>query len=289
MEWQTWSNVDFHERQHLPSISGIYAVIDSSGFIWYVGQATDLKNRWSGRSHHRYAQFIRSHQKNHYKIYWKSIENVYLDEQERLYINLFQPELNFSKVKNYTPKQPAVEREIQRLLRVFTRPTLLFPEPRSLIGGQYTHSSDTCHIIVFTNINDYAIIRKSSNKQHHPRLRQQWGFVPSHCGQDETLYHANKIPSYTLHQYCFEFIDMTNFLDYVRRNPVITENHVTPIEIFGISMASLNSPDITDLSPVNEEFRRIDADGKQSLTDIDYWNYRKTLIQTIIQPIKSPC
>ena len=45
-------------------------------------------------------------------------------ELEKYYIELFKPELNNCKVKKYLPKQPQVEREIKRLLKVLNTPTL---------------------------------------------------------------------------------------------------------------------------------------------------------------------
>ncbi|HEY9877629.1 MAG TPA: hypothetical protein V6D29_04190 [Leptolyngbyaceae cyanobacterium] len=42
MEWKDWPGVAFGERDQLPAASGIYLVVDSQNFIWYVGKTTSL-------------------------------------------------------------------------------------------------------------------------------------------------------------------------------------------------------------------------------------------------------
>lgn len=74
-------------------------------------------------------------------------------ELERYYIELFKPELNDCKVKKYLPKQPQVEREIKRLLKVLNTSTFLFPIMRSVVAGEYKDNGDIrCIIILVTGV-----------------------------------------------------------------------------------------------------------------------------------------
>lgn len=50
-----WHTIPFSKRHKLPQRSGLYAV-KSLGRVKYVGRATDLRDRWQGRGHHRYPQ-----------------------------------------------------------------------------------------------------------------------------------------------------------------------------------------------------------------------------------------
>lgn len=115
MEWEDWLSVALSDRRHLPLCSGIYVVVDIDKRVWYVGLAINLRARWIGKSHHRYPQLTRSNKKRCYKIYWKEFPVDSLVHQEKYYIDLFQPELNGCKVKQYLPSVPEVEREIKRL------------------------------------------------------------------------------------------------------------------------------------------------------------------------------
>lgn len=114
MEWKEWQGLLFKERDLLPSLSGIYVVVDGNDNVWYVGQAVNLKSRWSGRGHHRYAQLSRSNGKRNYKIFWKACSPHELDQMERYYINLFQPSINNTKVKKYSPGKPQLKVEISQ-------------------------------------------------------------------------------------------------------------------------------------------------------------------------------
>lgn len=46
MEWKDWQHLPLKERSSLPSCSGIYVVADINDFVWYVGQAANLRSRW---------------------------------------------------------------------------------------------------------------------------------------------------------------------------------------------------------------------------------------------------
>ncbi len=53
MEWKSWQNLPFAERDRLPEASGIYIIVDSNDRVWYVGKSTNLKNRWLARRNPR--------------------------------------------------------------------------------------------------------------------------------------------------------------------------------------------------------------------------------------------
>lgn len=111
MEWKEWQCLPFKEKHYLPSISGIYVVVDFTDHVWYVGKAINLNSRWNGRGHHRYAQLSRSNGKRNFNIYWKPCATRELDQTERYYINLFQPSLNTTKVKKYSLGKPQLKIE----------------------------------------------------------------------------------------------------------------------------------------------------------------------------------
>lgn len=112
MEWKEWQGLPFKERHKLPSISGIYVVVDCNDNVWYVGQAVNLNSRWTGRGHHRYAQLSRSNGKRNYSIFWKSSVPRELDKMEQHYIKLLQPSINQTKVKKYSPGKPQLKIKI---------------------------------------------------------------------------------------------------------------------------------------------------------------------------------
>lgn len=112
MEWKQWQSLSFKERHKLPAISGIYVVVDCDDNVWYVGQAVNLNIRWRGEGHHRYAQLIRSHGKRQFQIYWIGCLPEELNQQEQHYINLFQPSINRTKVKQYSLGKPQLKIEV---------------------------------------------------------------------------------------------------------------------------------------------------------------------------------
>lgn len=88
-------------KQLLPEYSGIYYVLDEDNIIWYIGQAKNIKKRWSGKAHHRLYQ-LSSQRKKIFYIYYKSLSEVYLDEEEKKLIAQYRPHLNSSPVKKKT-------------------------------------------------------------------------------------------------------------------------------------------------------------------------------------------
>ncbi|AVH68517.1 GIY-YIG nuclease family protein [Nostoc sp. 'Peltigera membranacea cyanobiont' N6] len=116
MEWETWQSLPFKQRCELPTISGIYTVVDYCGNVWYVGQAVNLNARWLGKGHHRYPQLNRSNTKWQYRIYWKSYPLSELNQKEQYYIDLFQPSINRTKVKKYSLGKPQLKIEVNKSL-----------------------------------------------------------------------------------------------------------------------------------------------------------------------------
>ena len=114
MEWKEWSCCSFKERRNLPSISGIYVVVDCNDNVWYVGQAGNLNSRWMGRGHHRNAQLSRSNGKRNFNIFWLPCAPGELNQMEQYYINLLHPSLNKTKVKKYSLGKPQLKLEIRQ-------------------------------------------------------------------------------------------------------------------------------------------------------------------------------
>lgn len=112
MEWQEWQCLPFKERHNLPPTPGIYLVADANDSVWYVGQATNLNNRWLGKGHHRYAQLNRSNGKRQYSIYWISCPVSELNQMEQYYINCLRPPMNGTRVKRYSPGKPQLKIEV---------------------------------------------------------------------------------------------------------------------------------------------------------------------------------
>lgn len=53
-----WSQLVYAERAALPKDPGVYVVFDGET-VFYIGSAANLRDRWTGSSHHRTAQAIR--------------------------------------------------------------------------------------------------------------------------------------------------------------------------------------------------------------------------------------
>ncbi len=197
-EWQQWLNVPLSGRMNLPDVPGIYAVIDAAGEVWYVGKASNLRNRWGGRSHHRYGQLSRQNKKRNYQIYYCPYSLGELDFQEKQYIDKFKPLLNYSRVKTYARKLPRPHQELARILKVMNKPNSLFEgHARSLVVGYYRELDEdddenlkefTC-IVVAVNANDYdKVIYKSAMKSTTNKgkyLADCWGVYETTLGLNE--------------------------------------------------------------------------------------------------------
>ena len=274
MEWQKWPSVSLGDRHFLPACSGIYVIADDNQFVWYVGQAVDLQSRWLGKGHHRYPQLIRTNRKHQHRIYWQAFPAHQLNEQERLYIDLLQPELNGCKVKTYLPKQPQVEREIKRLFKALNRPTSLFPVIRSAIAGEYLNENGIHCIVTLTTINDCYLLAKSARKRYSAEVRRAWTNFDNYCGKPEALYHAHRINAFSFNQQRFEFIEGTDVLWHLGRTPIIYERVVGTAELFGVAVTILKDLSILDELPLAEEYAFL-KEGKKTLKDIAYLNYRR--------------
>jgi hypothetical protein len=284
MEWKNWQYVPFPERKNLPSCSGIYVVADLNGFVWYVGQAVDIKNRWMGRGHHRYPQLIRSHRKNEYRIYWLSVPAEQLSTQEQYYINCFKPELNGHKVKSYVPKQPLVEREIKRVIKAINKKIFLFPGLRSLVIGEYLDADQTRCILIAINGNDFSILHNSSRKKYSSAVKQAWSELISFCGRDEQIYHRPQIPVYYLNGLRFEFLQVPELLDYLETNLNACNQYISLANVLGLDVPSLNHLSLLNSISFQEEHQSILYGGKRSLCPAAYLNFRLKELKCLADP-----
>ena len=88
-------------KELLPEDSGIYYVIDENELIWYIGKATNIKTRWSGKTHHRNLQ-LGSQKRKVFHIYFEIISPDQLTQVEKARIEEYKPQLNGSKVQTKT-------------------------------------------------------------------------------------------------------------------------------------------------------------------------------------------
>lgn len=273
MEWQGWENVTFLERNQLPAKPGIYVVVDSENFVWYVGKARNLQNRWLGRGHHRYPQLIRSNKKLQHRIYWKTVPILELDEKEQLYIKLFEPELNGRKVKNYLPKEAQVHREIRRLLKALNKKTLLFPVIRSIIAGEYTDDLGNRCVVVITNLNDFSILAKSSRKRYSQKVRNAWIELETYCTFDEKEYKPLIVPAYTFQGYRFEFIAVPEIIFYFEDLSDEETQLLQTVEIFDVPAKALKGLNFLDKLNLEETYQFVHSDSRRNLKDVAYLKY----------------
>lgn len=174
MEWKSWSSLPLKQREQLPPQPGIYVVVDAEQEVWYVGRSININARWNGRGHHRYQQLSRTNNQRLYKIYWQLFPIEQLNEKEQLYIDLFKPYLNYSRVKTYARKPIQPSQEISRILKVINKKTMLFPDVRSVVLGYYTEIDEdedgslkeyTCVVIV-VSVNDHDGLLSTHVKSH---------------------------------------------------------------------------------------------------------------------------
>ncbi|MEM9137278.1 MAG: GIY-YIG nuclease family protein [Cyanobacteria bacterium P01_F01_bin.42] len=281
MDWTHWPHVSFHNRSRLPEIPGIYVIADINQFVWYVGQAKNLRSRWTGKTHHRYPQLIRSHKKLQHKIYWTPISEENLDAAEQKYIHLFRPELNDSKVKNYLPKEASNRREIRRILKAINRETLLFPKMRSLVLGEYTDENDVLCILIAANINDAEILAKSVNKRRSREVRRAWGGYDCQCDLQDTDYNPASLLVYRVGPYRLEFLFLPEFLRFIEDNWQTYSNKIVKRELFSAEARVLEDLSVLDQFPFSEmrTFQR--SDGKKDISDGMYLTYRHQVLSVL--------
>lgn len=271
MTWQQWRSVAFTQRQLLPTYSGIYVVADASHFVWYVGQANNLQSRWQGRAHHRYAQLIRTNKRLAHRIFWQPFPSSELDTQERFFIEQLRPELNGCKVKTYLPKQPQVEREIKRLFKVLNRTTLLFPELRSLVVGEYVDEAGRRCVLTAIFSNDAMLLAKSMRKRGP--VKQAWVNSECLCGYSAAAYEPVEIATYDVGGVRYEFVTASDLLRFVENSL----RGVGKAELVGVEVAALRSLDVLGQVTLQTAFSAI-GDGKQRLRDEAYLHYRARLL-----------
>lgn len=271
MEWQDWQSVAFSERHQLPASSGIYVVVDSENFVWYVGQANNLRDRWLGRGHHRYPQLIRSNKKLQHQIYWTLVQSSLLDEKERLYIDQFQPELNGRKVKTYLPKEPQIHREIKRLLKALNKNSTLFPVVRSVVAGEYIDDLEIHCVVIIINFNDLKILDKSIQKRFSSKVRDAWFSMEDSCGFDESLYRPVNIPIYTFDQYRFEFVAIPDIIRYLSLQN--QSDFLKTVSVFGVPVKALMELEFLDELNLDYLFQFPYSDNRKPLKNAAYLNY----------------
>lgn len=111
--------VDLTQLEKLPTCSAIYFAIDSQNRILYVGLSLNLAERW--KTHHRLYQLKEIHEKNAVRIAWLVWTKEDLSTAERYFIDLYQPLLNGTKVKNskIIPSE-VILRELLEQIRLLT-------------------------------------------------------------------------------------------------------------------------------------------------------------------------
>jgi hypothetical protein len=284
-EWKDWASLSLPERSQLPSEPGIYVIADAQESVWYVGQAADLKSRWSGKSHHRYPQLIRTNRKRVHRIYWKLVPLALLDEREKFYIDLFTPELNGQKVKKYLPKEPQVFREIKRLLKVLNQPTLLFPDVRSVVLGEYQGENDIRHILILIHGNDFMLLDKSCRKRYGPKIRNAWLYPNSTCGKDEKLYRPCHLGGYRFMEWQFEFIEVQELMDQFCHSTALREQALGSVDLFGVSVVALKDLEFLDQVNWSEAYQNLYSDGRLLLKQGAYLSFIRPRLKEI-QPVQ---
>lgn len=110
-------SVPLAELKKLPECSAIYFAIDAKGRFLYVGQATNLSNRW--KNHHRTHQLTEEDKKCPVRIAWKPWNSEGLAEAEKMLIQRFQPLFNNTEVK--APAITPAEFVLRDFLKTFSR------------------------------------------------------------------------------------------------------------------------------------------------------------------------
>lgn len=285
-EWQKWQSLPLSERSQLPSESGIYVIADGKQTIWYVGQAIDLKVRWMGKGHHRYPQLSRNHRKLGQRIYWKPVPLVQLNEQEQFYISQLAPELNGQKVKQYLPKEPQVFREIKRLLKTLNKPTLLFPDVRAVVLGEYASRDETRCLIVLVTVNDLYLVDRSARKRHAPKIRNAWTMEEQDCGKDESRYVPCQIPTYGFFDWQLECISVPELYDQLWHSAELRETTLDTVDVFGIKVQALKDFRLIDDSNLPETYAFTCSDGRKTLQHSAYLQLRRPHLRLLKESLE---
>jgi len=230
MEWKSWSSLPLKQYQQLPTQSGIYVVVDADGEVWYVGRSININARWNGRGHHRYQQLSRTNNQRSYKIYWQLFPLEQLNEKEQLYIDLFKPYLNYSRVKTYARKPIQPNQEISRILKVLNNKTMLFPDVRSVVLGYYTEIDEdedgslkeytSVVIVVSVNDHDGPILnscQKSLSRKGNS-LKGCWKVYESNCGNADPDIKPASIIVFILDNIVYEFVCYPTLINKLAEN-----------------------------------------------------------------------
>jgi len=230
------------QRHQLPPSPGIYFVIHNKSQLLYIGQAKNLRERWSGKSHHRYKQLAR---KGLDKITLGYIQAPVdeLEWREKEYIKLLSPALNSSKVKQFVPKTSPRFSELQRLLKLASNP--LFPsvqwkhskgqtiprEPwdlfRGFVAGVYQEQAKL-HIVVVCQQNMGDLLWKSSN--HRTKKRFYLQVQPQY---------RSPIFFFDARQVIFSFVEIFNYGEQVFEQ---LYPHLLDSQVVGVTIKKLVNP-----------------------------------------------
>ncbi len=263
MEWNRWQSLGFGERDRLPEASGIYVIADIYDQVWYVGRAQNLRLRWLGKGHHRYAQLMRKNKTLRYRIYWTLVPLEWLQAKEAYYITAFKPALNGGKVKSYLPRTPQAEQEMKRLLRVLNRPTSAFPVVRSVVVGRYTEAYYP-HFLLVVNLHDCILLSKSRN-QRAIAIRQAWGTFQSYCSRDEQTYRSVLGGRFTANSYCLDFLVIPEFIFFLEQTIIQNTAYLETVELLGVGVKALLSLSMLDELKLREESVDVDTSSRRSL------------------------
>ncbi|MBW4653021.1 MAG: GIY-YIG nuclease family protein [Kaiparowitsia implicata GSE-PSE-MK54-09C] len=267
------------ERDRLPEASGIYVIADSYDQVWYVGKAQNLRLRWLGKGHHRYAQLMRKNKTLRYRIYWTLVSLEWLQAKEVDYINAFKPALNGSKVKPYLPQKPQAEQEMKRLLRVLNRLTSAFPVVRSVVVGQYTEAN-YLHFLLVVNLHDCILLSKSRN-QRAIAIRQAWSNFQSYCGRDEQTYRSMFGGRLTAKNYCLDFLVIPKLIFFLEQEIIQKTAYLETVELLGVGIKTLPSLSMLDGLKLREESMDVDSAGRRSLFDVAYLQYQRNHLSSL--------
>lgn len=119
-----WSSLTLSRRAALPSCPGIYAALKGRQIL-YIGKSTNLRDRWLGRSHHRYEQLRRQ---GRCRLHWVVLSREAIDAKERELIHKWQPTLNNTPVPTYSLWKTLRQWRFQILVAVGLLPVILFSD-----------------------------------------------------------------------------------------------------------------------------------------------------------------
>jgi hypothetical protein len=211
-------------------------------------------------------------------------------EKENIYIDLFKPCLNYSRVKTYARKPIESNEEISRILKTINKQTRLFPSVRSVVVGYYTELNTnedddtsledyTC-IVIVVNINDYdSVVSKSYEKSLGRKgihLKGYWQIYESNCGVEDPTVQPASIPVFVIDNIVYEFVCYSTLIDKFEEN----RSSLDYVEISKQNVLALKDMDILERLSI--------YDGYFSLRSENYLRYRIPDLQPTFQLISKP-